>query len=219
MSSLLAERGPVHVHVGATIVVKGRPPRFEDLLSHVERRLGLVPRFRQRVTPTPLRLDNPVWLDDPRFDLRWHVRRAALPKPGGMGELRELVGRVMSEPLDFTRPLWQLYLVEGLERGRHALVSKTHHALVDGVAALDVGTIVLDPNPEGTEMEISEEPWDPDEPSPEMLFVRAASERIRRPLRSARKAATEALSMPRATATRVMTTAESFANLAASGPT
>src|ERR671919_415795 len=125
MSSLLAERGPVHVHVGATIVVKGRPPRFEELLSHVERRLALVPRFRQRVTPTPLRLDNPVWSDDARFDLRWHVRRAELPG---------LVGRVMPARLASARPLWQLYLVEGLERSRHALISKTHHALVDGVA-------------------------------------------------------------------------------------
>ncbi|MGH2954811.1 MAG: WS/DGAT/MGAT family O-acyltransferase [Solirubrobacterales bacterium] len=219
MSSLLAERGPIHVHVGATIVVKGRPPPFEELLEHVDKRLALVPRFRQRVTPTPLRLDNPVWSDDARFDLRWHVSRVALPKPGGMAELRELVGRVMSQPLDLARPLWQLYVVEGLERGRHAYISKTHHALVDGLAAVDVGTIILDPNPEGTEMEVPEEPWDPDEPSPEMLFVRAASERIRRPLRSARKAATEALSMPRTTASRVMRTAESFANLAASGPT
>ncbi|MGH2950721.1 MAG: wax ester/triacylglycerol synthase domain-containing protein, partial [Solirubrobacterales bacterium] len=219
MSSLLAERGPIHVHVGATIVVAGKPPAFDELIEHVDKRLGLVPRFRQRVTEVALKLDNPHWTDDARFDIRWHVRRAALPTPGGLAELRELVGRVMSEPLDFTRPLWQLYLVEGLSEGRHAYVSKTHHALVDGVAAVDVGTIILDPNPEGTEMEIPAEPWDPDAPSPEMLLVRAAPERIRRPLRSARKAAANALTMPRETATRVMRTAESFANLAASGPT
>ena len=134
-------------------------------------------------------------------------------------ELRELVGRVMSEPLDLTRPLWQLYLVEGLEGKRHAYISKTHHALVDGVAAVDVGTIILDASPEGTEMEIPEERWEPDEPSPELLFVRDASDRIRAPLRAARKAARGALTMPRSTAGRVMRTAEGFAKLAASGPT
>src|SRR3954449_4206234 len=219
MSSLLAERGPIHVHVGATILLEGDPPGLEELLDHVERRLGLVPRFRQRVKPTPLGLTNPVWADDPHFDLRWHVRHTALPRPGTMTQLRELVGRVMSTSLDLERPLWQLYLVEGLEGGRHAYISKTHHALVDGVSAVDVGTIMLDPNPEGTEMPIPEERWDPDVPSPELLFVRAATDRIRTPMRAARKAALSALSMPRETAGRVMRTAESFAGLAAGGPT
>ena len=218
MSSLLAERGPIHVHVGGTIVLRGRAPDFERLLVHVDRRLALVPRFRQKVTRTPLGLDNPVWSDDARFDLRWHVRHVALPRPGTMAQLRELVGRVMSQPLDFGRPLWQLYMVEGLEGRRHAFISKTHHALVDGVSAIDVGRILLDPNPEGTEMAIPEERWDPDEPSPEMLFVRAASERIRRPVRAARKAARTALTMPRGTATNVMRTTEGFARLAARGP-
>jgi WS/DGAT/MGAT family acyltransferase len=220
MSSLLAERGPIHVHVGATLVVKGKPPSFDELVDHVDARLGLIPRFRQRIASAgTMALSNPVWADDSRFDLERHVRRVALPSPGGMTELRELVGRVMSEPLDLTRPLWQLYLVEGLERKRHAYVSKTHHALVDGVAAVDVGTIILDATPEGTEIEVAEERWEPDEPSPELLFVRDASDRIRTPLRAARKAAREALTMPRSTAGRVMRTAEGFAKLAASGPT
>ncbi len=220
MSSLLAERGPIHVHVGATIVVEGKPPELQHLLEHVESRLGLIPRFRQKITSVgAIALNNPVWADDSRFDIQRHVRRVALPKPGGMSELRELVGRVMSEPLDLTRPLWQLYLIEGLERKRHAYISKTHHALVDGVAAVDVGTIILDASPEGTEMEVSEERWEPDEPSPELLFVRDASDRIRAPLRAARKAARGALTMPRSTAGRVMKTAEGFAKLAASGPT
>ncbi len=218
MSSLLAERGPIHVHVGATMVFEGAPPAYEDLLAHVEKRLNLVPRFRQRITRIRFNLDNPVWADDGRFDLRWHVRRAALPRPGGLAELRELVGRIMSEPLDFTRPLWQIYLVEGLEGGRFAVIPKTHHALVDGVAAIDVGTIILDPNEEGTEMELPGERWEPDEPSPEMLFVRAATKRITNPLRAARDAARGAISMPRSTASRVMRTAEGFADLAASGP-
>jgi diacylglycerol O-acyltransferase / wax synthase len=218
MSSLLAERGPIHVHVGATMIMEGGAPDFEQLLEHVEGRLHLIPRFRQRVTPAPLRLTNPEWTEDPGFDLRWHVRHSALPNPGSMAELRDYVGRVMSEPLDFDRPLWQLYLIEGLEPGLHAYISKTHHALVDGVAAVDVGTILLDPNPEGTEMPIPEEPSEPDEPSPELLFVRAGTERIREPLRAARKAAREAITMTRDTATRVMRTTEGFAELAATRP-
>ncbi len=117
-----------------------------------------------------------------------------------MAQLRELVGQVMSQPLDFARPLWQVYLVEGLEGRRHAVISKTHHALVDGVSAIDVGTILLDPNKDGTEMEVPAEAWDPDEPSPEMMLVRAASERVRGPLRQARKTAQTALTMPRGTA-------------------
>jgi diacylglycerol O-acyltransferase len=218
MSSLLAERGPIHVHVGATTIMEGEPPPFEELLAHVDSRLGLVPRFRQRVTPTALRLSNPEWTDDPQFDLRCHVRHSALPRPGSSEQLRDYVGRVMSEPLDLQRPLWQLYLIEGLEGGRHAYVSKTHHALVDGVSAVDVGTILLDPNPEGTEVPIPEPAPEHDAPSPEMLFVRAASDRIRKPLRSARKAAVEAIAMPGETASRVMKTAEGFVGLAAGGP-
>jgi diacylglycerol O-acyltransferase / wax synthase len=218
ISSLLAERGPIHVHVGATILLDGEPPALEKLVAHVDGRMGLVPRFRQRVKSMPLGLASPVWADDPHFDLGWHVRHAALPRPGTMAQLRELVGRVMSQPLDLARPLWQLYLIEGLEGGRHAYVSKTHHALVDGVSALDVGTVMLDPNPEGTEMPVPEERWDPDEPSGELLFVRAASdEYIRAPLRAARRAARSALTTPRETASQVIRAAESFTGLAAGG--
>ena len=218
MSSLLAERGPIHVHVGGTIILEGKPPPFDELVEHVGKRLTLVPRFRQKVTQIPLGLDNPVWADDPNFDLRWHVRHSALPGPGSIGQLKEFVGRVMSQPLDFSRPLWQVYLIEGLAGKRHAIISKTHHALVDGVSAVDVGTILLDPNKQGTEMEISEERWDPDEPSPEMLFVRAASRRVQRPIRNARKAARSALTMPVSTANRVKRMAEGFGGLAAGGP-
>jgi diacylglycerol O-acyltransferase len=219
VSSLIAERGPIHVHVGGTLILEGEPPSFEELLEHVEARLPLVPRFRQRVRKTPLRLTNPTWEDDSRFDPRWHVRNVALPSPGSEDQLRELIGHIMSEPLDFTRPLWQVYAIEGLEGNGFAVLSKTHHALVDGVSAVDVGTILLDPNPEGTEMAIPEQQWDPDEPSPEMLFIRAASDRIAGPLRAARKTAREALTMPKETATRVRKTAEGFAGLAAGGPT
>ena len=222
MSSLLAERGSIHVHVGATLIVEGEPPSFERLLEHVDARLALVPRFRQRITPATLNLSNPSWSEDTEFELGRHVRHSALPAPGSMAQLRDYVGRLMSEPLDLQRPLWQLYLIEGLEGGRHAVVSKTHHALVDGVSAVDVGTILLDPNPEGTEIELPPAGAEPDETAPGLLFPRSAPRAIREALRTAREAATEtareAIAIPREAASTVIKTAEGFASLATEAP-
>ena len=217
MSNVLAERGPIHVHVGATIIVEGAAPSYERLVAHVEKRLLLVPRFMQRIVKIPLGIENPVWGDDPQFDVRRHVRHVSVPRPGRLDQLRDLVGRVMSEPLDMQRPLWQLYLIEGLS-GRHAYVSKTHHALVDGVAAVDVGTILLDTTKRGTRVPVPEKPWDPDEPSPTMLLTQAASERVSKPLRAAGRAARTAVRMPAQTAARVLRTAEAFTGLASGGP-
>jgi diacylglycerol O-acyltransferase / wax synthase len=218
MSNLNAERGPIHVHVGATILVEGAAPAYENLVAHVEQRLNLVPRFRQKIVKIPLGIENPVWGDDTSFDPRRHVRHVSVPRPGRLDQLRDLVGRIMSEPLDMERPLWQLYLIEGLAGGRHAYVSKTHHALVDGVAAVDVGTILLDPSPRGTQLQMPEKPWDPDEPSPSMLIRRAASDRVRKPLQAAGRAARNTIRMPAKTAARVLRTAEAFTGLAAGGP-
>ena len=218
MSNLNAERGPIHVHVGATILVEGAAPAYEDLIAHVEHRLNLVPRFRQKIVRIPLGIENPVWGDDTGFDVRRHVRHVSVPRPGRLDQLRDLVGRVMSEPLDMERPLWQLYMIEGLGGGRHAFVSKTHHALVDGVAAVDVGTILLDPSPKGTQLQLPEQPWDPDEPSPSMLMRRAASERVTKPLAAAGRATRNTIRMPVKTAARVIKTADAFRGLAAGGP-
>jgi diacylglycerol O-acyltransferase len=217
MSNLLAERGPIHVHVGGTIIVEGAAPSYDELVAHVVKRLALVPRFRQKIVKIPLGIENPVWGDDPQFDVRRHVRHVSVPSPGRLDQLRDLVGRVMSEPLDMERPLWQLYLVQGLS-GRHAYISKTHHALVDGVAAVDVGTILLDPNKRGSKLAIPEAPWDPDEPSPTMLVAQAATDRVRKPLRAAGRAARSAVTMPAQTAGRVVRTAEAFTGLASGGP-
>ncbi len=217
MSNLNAERGPIHVHVGATIIVEGAAPTYDQLVAHVEKRLLLVPRFRQRIVKIPLGIENPVWGDDPQFDVRRHVRHVSVPRPGRLDQLRDIVGRVMSEPLDMERPLWQLYLVEGMS-GRHAYISKTHHALVDGVAAVDVGTILLDTSKRGTRIRTQEKPWDPDEPSPTMLLTQAASERVRKPLRAAGRAARTAVTTPAQTAARVLRTAEAFTGLASGGP-
>ncbi len=217
MSSLLAERGPIHVHVGGTVIVAGKPPPFERLLAQVDARLNMVPRFRQRIVKVPAGLHNPVWADDERFDIGWHVRHSALPKPGSDAQLRELVGRIMSEPLDFERPLWQIQLIEGLDGHRHAYVSKTHHALVDGISAVDVGMLLVDVSAEGSEAPPAAA-WVPDAPSTRSLFVGAASERLRGPLRAAQRATRSALLTPRDSAQRLVRTAEGFTTLAAGGP-
>ena len=218
MSNLNAERGPIHVHVGATILVEGAAPDYTRLIAHVEERLNLVPRFRQKIVKIPLGIENPVWGDDTSFDVRRHVRHVSVPRPGRLDQLRDLVGRIMSEPLDMERPLWQLYMIEGLAGGRHAYVSKTHHALVDGVAAVDVGTILLDPSRRGTRIPKPEKPWDPDEPSPSMLVRRAATERVTKPLAAAGRATRNTIRMPVKTAARVIKTADAFRGLAAGGP-
>ena len=145
------------MHVGGVLVFDGRITR-EALVRRLEQRLHLIPRYRMRLESPPLGLANPVWVEDETFDPGRHVRRAALPAPGGEAELLEVVGHVLSERLDRARPLWQLVVVEGLAGGRSAIVAKMHHALVDGVAAVDVSTVVLDPTPEGLDLPVPDEP-------------------------------------------------------------
>lgn len=218
MSSLFAERGQVHVHVGGTIIVEGPPPPYDELISHVENRLDLVPRFRQRIVKIPLGIENPVWADDPGFDARRHVRNVAIPRPGRLDQLRDLVGRIMSDPLDMEHPLWQLYLIDGLRGGRHAYLSKTHHALVDGVAAVDIGMILLDPKPNAKKIRPPEDPWTPAEPKQGELFAQAAAYAVQRPFKAAGRAAAHTVRMPARTAGNVIKTAEAFTGLAARGP-
>ncbi|MDX6616703.1 MAG: diacylglycerol O-acyltransferase / wax synthase [Solirubrobacterales bacterium] len=217
MSSWLADDGPIHVHVGGTTIMQGPAPDFDEFVDHVGRRLALVPRFRQRVTKTPLNLANPVWGDDPKFDVRRHVRRLRVPRPGGEAELRELVGNVMSEPLDKSRPPWQIYVVEGLAGNRHAFISKTHHALVDGVSAIDVGAAILDISPKGREDKKAKR-WRPASPAQAALLAGAAVDLIGTPLRATGRAARTAVRSPAGSAARVFKTAEAFSSMAVSGP-
>jgi diacylglycerol O-acyltransferase len=217
MSSWLADDGPIHVHVGGTTIMQGPAPDFDEFVDHVGRRLDLVPRFRQRVTKTPLNLANPVWGDDPKFDVRRHVRRLRLPRPGGEAELREVVGNVMSEPLDKARPPWQIYMVEGLAGNRHAFISKTHHALVDGVSAIDVGAAILDISPKGREDKKAKR-WRPASPAQAALLAGAAVDLIGTPLRATGRAARTAVRSPAGSAARVFKTAEAFSSMAVSGP-
>jgi diacylglycerol O-acyltransferase len=152
LSAIQAERGPVHMHVGGICVFEGAITR-DAVVRRVRQRVHLIPRYAMRLDQAPLGLANPVWVPDEGFDVARHVRRVALPAPGGDAELEELVGQILSEPLDRGRPLWQMTVVEGLAGGRSALVAKMHHALVDGLAAVDVSTVILDPTPEGLDIE------------------------------------------------------------------
>ncbi len=132
------------MHVGGVSIFEGPPPPFADILARVRNKLALVPRYRQVVRFVPFALARPVWVDDPYFNLGYHVRRTALPSPGGDGELLTLVGRVMSQNLDRAKPLWEMWVVEGLENGRWALLSKVHHCMVDGIASTDLMSVLLD---------------------------------------------------------------------------
>jgi diacylglycerol O-acyltransferase / wax synthase len=168
------------MHVGGVSIFEGPPPPFDEVKAMVEGKLALVPRYRQVVRFVPLALARPVWVDDPHFNLGYHVRRTALPQPGADDELRTLVGRVMSQNLDRAKPLWEMWVVEGLGDGRWALVSKVHHAMVDGVAGTDLMTVLLDQerNPERPPAP----PWTP-EPAPAAarLLSDAVLERVANP--------------------------------------
>jgi diacylglycerol O-acyltransferase / wax synthase len=143
------------MHVASVLLFDGDPPPYDELLANIERRLHLVPRYRQRLAFVPFGQGRPRWVDDPHLNLRYHVRATALPSPGSEGQLRALAGRVFAQPLDRDKPLWELWLVEGVEDGRFAVLSKTHHALVDGVSGVDIGTVLFDTAP------VPEAPPDP----------------------------------------------------------
>jgi WS/DGAT/MGAT family acyltransferase len=136
------------MHVASVMLFDGDPPAHGELVAEVERRLHLVPRYRQRLANVPLGQGRPKWVDDPHLNLEYHVRATALPTPGTEEQLRALAGRVFSQPLDRDKPLWELWLAEGLEGGRFALLAKTHHALVDGVSGVDLVTVLFDSSPD-----------------------------------------------------------------------
>jgi diacylglycerol O-acyltransferase len=147
-SFLHLERGHAHMHVAAAMVLEGTPPAYDELVAQIVSRLHLVPRYRQRLAFVPFGQGRPVWVDDPHFNVAFHVRHTALPSPGGEAQLRRLSGRVFSQELDRSRPLWELWLVEGLADDRFALLSKTHHALVDGISGVDIATVLFDTSPD-----------------------------------------------------------------------
>jgi len=207
VSFLYMESPTTAMHVGGVAVFQ--PPTegldYDRLVELISQRIALVPRYRQKVRWVPGRLANPVWVDDSEFDVTYHVRRSALPKPGSDGQLRELVGRLMSRQLDRNRPLWEIYLVEGLSDGRVAVVTKTHHAMVDGVSAVDIGTVILDLTP--TPREVPDDDWAPrPEPGALSLVTHAVTDLVSRPGQAVDTARTAAVDV-RATAGKVLSVA------------
>jgi WS/DGAT/MGAT family acyltransferase len=179
-SFLYLEEPDTPMHVGGVLILEAPSGGVDALAALVEARLALVPRYRQRVAEVPGHLANPVWVDDPEFDIDYHVRRNGLPRPGTEGQLLDLVSRLTSRPLDRTRPLWEMYLVDGLPNRRVAVITKTHPALVDGLSAIDIGQVLLDVEPDAPAPGAGE--WRPQRPpNGAQLVWQALDEYVRRP--------------------------------------
>ncbi len=188
-SFLHLETPRTHMHIGGVAIFEPSPlgtgrALYDGLAKAIAPRLDLMPRYRQKLAFVPLSLDTPVWVDDPDFDMGNHLLRAALPKPGGDEELQELIGRVFSRQLDRRRPLWEIYIVEGLRNGRWALLTKSHHAMVDGISNLELATILLDVEPEPGKQPFGVSRWEAREsPSGMGLLINSLRERVTRPAR------------------------------------
>ena len=179
-SFLHQEHQASHMHVGAVLLFEGPPPSYEDLLEQIESRLHLVPRYRQKLAFPPFGSGGPRWVDDPRFNLEYHARITALPKPGSEEQLLKLAGRIFSQRLDRSKPLWETWLVHGLEGGGFAMISKTHHSLIDGVAGVDLASVLFDVDPVPRKLE--PEPWTPHpEPSSAELLAEGVKDLVRGP--------------------------------------
>src|SRR3954462_5278355 len=169
-----------HMHVGAVSIFEGPPPEFEEFLDSLRMRLHLVPRYRQRLAEAPLQSGRPVWVDDPNFNLEYHVRQTALPEPGSEEQLMRLTARVFSQQLDRSKPLWETWLVQGLEDNRFALISKTHHSMIDGVAGVDLASVLFDLSP--VPSRVDPEPWTPHpEPTDAELVAEGVKGVVKRP--------------------------------------
>jgi diacylglycerol O-acyltransferase / wax synthase len=212
-SFLTNETSSAHMHVGAILIFEGPPPSYDDFLAHVESRLHLVPRFRQKLAFPPVETGRPFWIDDPSFNLAYHVRHSALPAPGSEEQLRNIAGRLFSQALDRSKPLWELWLVQGLERNRFALVTKTHHALVDGVAGVDIATVLFDLKPVPEPIEPDRD-WVPrPSPSAAELAARGIVEAGEAPFKLAGRAI-RAAGHPRQTTRKVADAGEALAEVA-----
>ncbi len=187
-SFLTNESSSSHMHVGAILIFEGPPPKYVDLVEHVRGRLGQVPRFRQKLVVPPLEAGRPLWADDVNFNLTYHIRHSALPEPGGEAQLKRLTGRVFSQQLDRSKPLWELWLVQGLERDRFAILTKTHHAMVDGISGVDIGTVLFDLEPVPEPARVSDD-WVPaPEPNTTQLVARGVADVVAAPVALAERA-------------------------------
>jgi WS/DGAT/MGAT family acyltransferase len=181
------ERAGAHMHVASTSIFEGPAPTHAEFRDHIASRLHLVPRFRQKLRFVPFAQGRPVWVDDPHLNLDYHVRQTALPAPGSEEQLRNLAARIFSQQLDRSKPLWELWLVEGLRDDRFAIVGKSHHALVDGVSGVDITTVLFDLDAEPQGPAASSPPWlARPEPTDLNLVTDAIRERLTSPKEIAR---------------------------------
>ena len=170
------------MHVASTTLFEGSVPDYDDFREHIRSRLHLVPRFRQKLRFVPLGQGRPKWVDDPQFNLDYHLRHTALPAPGSEEQLRTLAARVFSQRLDRSKPLWEMWLVDGVERDRFAIVTKSHHCLVDGVSGVDITTVLFDATPDPAPPAVSPPAWIPKpEPSDAEMLAEALIERLTSP--------------------------------------
>jgi WS/DGAT/MGAT family acyltransferase len=177
-SFLHLEDGEAHMHVASVMLFEGPPPAYDEMLEALENRLHLVPRYRQRLAFVPLGQGRPKWVDDPHLNLRYHLRSTALPSPGSEEQLKDLAGRVFSQQLDRDKPLWEIWMVEGLEDDRFAILSKTHHALVDGISGVDIISVLFDTTPDPAAPTAPGDRWLPRPlPSRAQLLAEALLER------------------------------------------
>jgi len=223
-SSFLHLEGPTSpMHVGSLAIFEGAPFfddtgrfRIEEARRIIGGRLDQVPRFRKKIMEVPFAQGRPIWVDDEEFDLAYHVRLTALPKPGNEEQLKTLMGRLQATPLDRRRPLWELWFVEGLEGDRVAIIQKTHHALVDGISGVDVATVILDLEPEPPPVEVTE--WEPaPPPSSTQLLRDSLIERTTEPAEIVRSMRA-ALRGPRRAATTLAKAGRFAVSMASSAP-
>jgi diacylglycerol O-acyltransferase len=224
-SFLHLEDAASHMHVASVTIFEGPPPTYEEFLAHIDSRLSLVPRYRQKLRFVPLNQGRPVWVDDPHFNLEYHVRATALPPPGSEEQLKNLASRVFAQQLDRTKPLWEIWLVQGLERGedspsdaaRFAVLAKTHHAVIDGVAGVDITAVLFDTAREPETPPATDGRWHPrPEPTSAQLLGEALIERATQPAEIARSVRA-ALRAPRQIARRGLDALSAIGSLARTG--
>ena len=189
------ERDELPMHIASLMILDGPAPSYDELLASMQAKLHRIPRYRQRLKEVPLQLGLPVWQDDPYFNLAYHLRHTAVPKPGGHQELRTLAGRLISQRLDIDRPLWEMWLIEGLADDQFAVLNKVHHAMIDGLSGADLMEVLLDPDPD---VEVGEpQPWRPaPEASTIQMLASGVSDSVKQPARTARQLA-ESLQRPK----------------------
>jgi diacylglycerol O-acyltransferase len=211
------EGAAAHMHIGALVRAAGPPPGYEEFLDSIRMRLHLVPRYRQRLVFPPAATGRPLWADDIDFNLEYHVRHTALPAPGSDEQLANLLARVFSQQLDRSKPLWELWLVEGLADGGFALMSKSHHAMIDGIAGVDLGTVLFDLGPEPAPPPQGLVPWTPDRaPNPVDLLTAGIAGMTKATLSVASKVL-HALTRPERTLEEARVAAEGLGEIAWAG--